>query len=71
MSIKTHHRNRWAVRGLNLIQFLVVVVVNGVYGGVFRDYGFLILLIALTAYLRITYRPAEKNDVVVVEFATA
>jgi hypothetical protein len=49
----------------------VVVVVNGVYGGVFRDYGFLILLIALTAYLRITYRPAEKNDVVVVEFATA
>ena len=49
----------------------LALVVNGVYGGALRDYGFLILLIALTAYLTITYRPSDKRDVDVVEPATS
>lgn len=41
----------------------LALVVTGVYGGSFRDYGFLVLLIALTAYLTITYQP--RKDVVI------
>lgn len=39
----------------------LALVMTGVYGGGMRDYGFLVLLIALTAYLTITYQP-EKNS---------
>lgn len=39
----------------------LTLVINGVYGGEFRDYGFLALLIALTTYLTITYR-SDRGD---------
>lgn len=50
----------------------LALVMTGVYGGGLRDYGFLVLLIALTAYLTITYKPGEKPTVdVAVTPATA
>ncbi len=40
----------------------LALVVTGVYGGSFRDYGFLLLLIAVTAYLTITFKPRRRDD---------
>lgn len=53
---------RFAIRHVfPLAVVTLALVVNGVYGGGFRDYGFLILLVAVTAYLTATYRPGEKK----------
>lgn len=63
---------RFAIRHVfPLAVVTLALVVNGVYGGAFRDYGFLILLVAVTAYLTATYRPGERKAVVgeKVEFA--
>ena len=52
---------RFALRHiLPLAIATLALVVIGVYGGQARDYGFLILLIGVTAYLTVTYKPSKR-----------
>ncbi|MDF1812341.1 MAG: prepilin-type N-terminal cleavage/methylation domain-containing protein [Verrucomicrobiales bacterium] len=44
---------------LPLAALTIAVVVNGVYGGILRDLFFLGMLVLISAYLTITYRPAK------------
>ena len=46
--MKTHHRNRWAVRGLNLIELLVVVVIG------------VLASLAMPAYMKVRDRSSVK-----------